>query len=148
MPQHGLLQERPSPRWSRGSARADGRGGGSHGTRPRPHQASPRPSCVRVTTPFFPMCFRSPRSGPVSSSVSRDALLRRPGVSLPSSPHVDREAGGRSGLPRPGHSLPGPSDSTGLRAGPLRMGTGSPLATEPERIEGHLNPPAEGAKRL
>lgn len=120
-----------------GSAHAqDGRVGARTG-RVRPHQARPRAALPPAHHAWFP-CASAPRSGPVSSSVSRDALLREaPEVSrYPARSPRGPEAGGSEG-PAEAWSLPGSSDSTGQRY--FTTATGSPLAAEPERVEGHLN---------
>lgn len=137
MPQHGLVAGAPvrpavpGAQLSRRRTR-----GGSHGTRP----PSPGPASAVLWPRHhagFP-CASAPRSGPVSSSVSRDALLRE-AREFPAAARSPRgpEAGGSERPAEAWSLLPGPSDSTGR--GYFTMGTGSPLATEPERIEGHLN---------
>ena len=85
----------------------------------------------------FP-CASAPWSSPVSSSVSHDALLRE-AWEFPAAARSPRgpEAGGSEQPAEAWSLLPGTSDSTGRRY--FTMGTGLPLATEPERVEGRLN---------
>lgn len=134
------------PRWSRAQLSRRRTRGARTWTRPPSPGPAPAVLCPGHHAGF--PCFRSPRSGPVSSSVSRDVpSFRRPGsFPLPPPPHVDRRLEGVSGLPRPGHSSLGPP--TPRDEDTLRWGQGPPLATEPERIEGHLNPACRRRKRL